>query len=170
MLQKCYVEMKMTDSIELNEYEKVWANLNVTYVALRRARELELARVGITIPQAGVLWFLAMSKEPLTPMKLSRLMSRQPHTLSALVTRMEAQGLVSTKKDMKRKNWVRVSMTKKGEEAFKSQWSQRAAMNVTSCLSQKDNQALDAMCKKLHRKGTELIREMQPSPYSEPLF
>ena len=107
----------MTDSLELNEHERTWTNLNVTYVTLRRARELELAQVGLTVPQAGVLYFLSTSKEPLTPMKLSRLMSRQPHTLSALVNRMEAQGLVKTKKDLQRKNWVRVSLTKKGEQA-----------------------------------------------------
>ena len=157
----------MTDSLELNEHERTWTNLNVTYVTLRRARELELAQVGLTVPQAGVLYFLSTSKEPLTPMKLSRLMSRQPHTLSALVNRMEAQGLVKTKKDLQRKNWVRVSLTKKGEQAFERQWSAKTTMNVTSCLSKKENDELDAICKKLRSKGAELIRNLQPSPYTD---
>jgi len=37
---------------------------------------------------------VAGSPEPITPMKLSKLLHREPHTISALLTRMEAQGLV----------------------------------------------------------------------------
>jgi DNA-binding MarR family transcriptional regulator len=170
MLQKRYTEMKMTDSTDLSEHERAWENLAVTYMTLERARELELGKVGLTIPQAGVLYFLKTSKEPLTPMKLSRRMNRQPHTVSALLTRMEAQGLVKTTKDLDRKNWVRVSLTKKGEEAFKRQMTERTARNATSCLSKKEIDALNAICKKLRVKGAELIRHMQPGPYSEPLF
>jgi DNA-binding MarR family transcriptional regulator len=160
----------MTDSIQLNDHERTWTNLNVTYVALRRARELELARFGLSVPQAGVLYFLKTSKEPLTPMKLSRIMSRKPHTLSALINRMEANGLVKTTRDLKRKNWLRVSLTKKGDEAFKRQWSEKATMNVTSCLSKREEDELNAICKKLHGKAAELIRDLQPTPYGETLF
>jgi len=160
----------MTESTELSENERAWENLSITYMTLQRAREIELARAGLTIPQAGVLYFLKTAKEPLTPMKLSRLMSRQPHTVGALVTRMEAQGLVKTTKDLQRKNWVRVSLTNKGEEAFTRQMSERAARNVASCLSKKEIDALNAICKKLRSKGAELIRQMQPGPYSDPLF
>jgi DNA-binding MarR family transcriptional regulator len=170
MLQKRYTEMKMTDSIELTEHERAWENLAVTYMTLQRARELELLRVDLTIPQAGVLYFLKTSKEPLTPMKLSRRMNRQPHTVSALLTRMEAQGLVKTTNDLDRKNWVRVSLTKKGEEAFKRQMSEKTARNATSCLSKKEIDALNAICKKLRAKGAELIRQIQPGPYTDPLF
>jgi len=148
--------MKMIDSTELSHNERAWENLAITYMTLERARELELGKVGLTIPQAGVLYFLKTSKEPLTPMKLSRRMNRQPHTISALLTRMEAQGLVKTTKDLDRKNWVRVSLTKKGDEAFKRQMSEKVARN--------------AICKKLHSRGAELIRQMQPSPYTDPLF
>jgi DNA-binding MarR family transcriptional regulator len=159
----------LTDSIELSEHERAWENLAVTYMTLQRAREMELGRVGLTIPQAGVLYFLKTSKEPLTPMKLARRMNRQPHTVGALVTRMEAQGLVKTTKDLQRKNWVRVSLTKKGEEAFKRLVSERTARNATSCLSKKEIDTLNAICKKLRARGAELIRQMQPNPYDEPL-
>jgi len=160
----------MTNLPQLTENERAWENLAVTFMTLQRARELELAKVSLTIPQAGVLYFLKTSKEPLTPMRLSRLMNRQPHTVSALVTRMEAQGLVKTTKDLRRKNWVRVSLTKKGEEAHKRQMTQKAARDATSCLSKKEIDALNAICKKLRANGAELIRQMQPSPYSDPLF
>ena len=160
----------MPDSTELSENERVWENIAVTHMTLQRARELELGRIGLTIPQAGVLYFLKTSKEPLTPMKLSRLMNRQPHTVSAQLTRMEAQGLVKRTKDLHRKDLVRVSLTKKGEEAFKRQMSEKTARNATSCLSRKELEAMNAICEKLRARGAELIRQIQPGPYSDRLL
>jgi len=160
----------MPDSRHFNEDERAFINLASTNMTLQRAIDLELSRVGLTIPQAGVLYFLKHTKEPLTPMKLSRRLNRQPHTVSALVTRMEAQGLVKATKDLERKNWVRLSLTKKGQEAFKRQLGERVAFNATSCLSKKERDTLNGICKKLTARGAEIIRQMQTRPDGEPLF
>ena len=61
----------MTDPMELSEHERAWENLAVTYMTLQRAREMELGKIGLTMPQAGVLYFLKTTKEPLTPRSLS---------------------------------------------------------------------------------------------------
>ena len=103
-------------------------------------------------------------------MKLARMMHKQPHTVSALVHRMEAQGLVSTKKDMKRKNWLRVSLTKKGDEALKLWANATEVPDVMSCLSKRESEALYTITEKLHNKSLEVLRKMQPDPYAEPLF
>jgi DNA-binding MarR family transcriptional regulator len=160
----------MTDPIRMTDDEVLWENMFLTCNTLQRARELELAQVGLTMAQAGVLYFLRIAKEPLTPMKLSRLMHKQPHTISALVTRMEADGLLKTTKDLERKNWVRVSLTKKGEQAFNRQMTQKIARNVTSCLSKKEKDALAPVCKKLRVRASEIIRQIQPEPYSDLLI
>jgi len=161
---------EMRDHIELNDHERAWENLAVTYMTLQRARDLELGQMGLTIAQAAVLNLLKATEEPLTPMRLSRRLNRQPHTVSALLTRMEAQGLVKTNRDLQRKNWVRVSLTKKGEVAFKRQLSARTSLNATSCLSKREIDTLNATCQKLRVRGVELIRQMQRGPYSDPLF
>ena len=160
----------MGESMELNERQKAWLRMTTLMAVMERARNLELARIGLNIPQAGVLYCLKTSREPMTPMKLARMMHRQPHTVSALVHRMEAQGLLSTKRDMARKNWLRLSLTKKGESALKRWSSALVVPDALSCLSKKDREALQTVLQKLHRKGLELLREMQPDPYSEPLF
>jgi len=160
----------MPESRHLNEDEKTFIKLARANMMLQRAIDLEISRVGLTIPQAGVLYFLHITKEPLTPMKLSRLLHRQPHTVSALVTRMEAQGLVKATKDLERKNWVRLSLTKKGQEAFKRQLGERIAFNATSCLSKKERDTLNEICKKLTARGAEIIRQMQPRPSGDSLF
>jgi len=160
----------MPESRDFNEDEKAFMNLARANMTLQRAIDLELSRVGLTIPQAGVLYFLKTAKEPLTPMKLSRRLHRQPHTVSALVTRMEAQGLVKATKDLERKNWVRLSLTRKGHEAYKRELGERIAFNATSCLSKKERDTLNEICRKLGARGTEIIHQMQKRPSSESLF
>jgi DNA-binding MarR family transcriptional regulator len=160
----------VAESIRLNENQKAWLRLETFVAVMERARNLELAQIGLNIPQAGVLYCLKISKEPMTPMRLARMMHKQPHTVSALVHRMEAQGLVSTKKDMKRKNWLRVSLTKKGEEAVKRWAASSEVPDAMSCLSKSESEALYKITQKLHQKSLEILRKMQPDPYAEPLF
>jgi DNA-binding MarR family transcriptional regulator len=156
--------------VEMNEHEIAWAEMSVTSTILRRAWEMELARVGLTVPQTLVLIIVQSSTEPITPMKLSKLMHREPHTISALLTRMEAQGLVKKERNLERGNWVRVSLTKKGKEAYQRQVAARKVRNITECLSKQELDALNKMNRKLRARGAELLREMLPSPYSEPLW
>jgi MarR family multiple antibiotic resistance transcriptional regulator len=156
--------------MDMNEHEIAWAEMSVTSTILRRAWEMELARVGLTVPQTLVLIIVQSSPEPITPMKLSKLMHREPHTISALLTRMEAQGLVKKERNLERGNWVRVSLTKKGKEAYQRQVVARKVRNITECLSKQELDALNKMNRKLRARGAELLREMLPSPYSEPLW
>jgi DNA-binding MarR family transcriptional regulator len=160
----------MGETIDLTENQKVWMRLETIMAVMERARSLELAKSGINIPQAAVLYGLKTSAEPLTPMRLARMMHKQPHTVSALVHRMESQGLVSTKKDMKRKNWLRVSLTRKGEEALRSWAAATMVPDALNALSKKEVETLHTITKKLHNRGIELLRQMQPDPYAEPLF
>jgi DNA-binding MarR family transcriptional regulator len=162
--------MKMGESVELTDNQRAFLRMQTMAAVLDRARNLELATIGLNMPQALVLYYLKTSKEPMTPMKLSRLMHRQPHTVSQLVHRMETQGLVSTKRDMKSKNWVRVSLTKKGEEAAKGWVTATKVPDIMGSLSKEEADALYRATQKLHDRGLELIREMQRYPHSEPLF
>jgi DNA-binding MarR family transcriptional regulator len=160
----------MSESIELTENQKAWMRMQTVMAVMERARNLELAKIGLNIPQAEVLYCLKVAKEPLTPMKLARMMHKQPHTVSALVHRMETQDFLTTRRDLKRKNWLRVSLTKKGEEALK-RWSKATTVpDAISCLSKKESDALYAITQKLHNRSLELLRQMQPDPYAEPLF
>ena len=156
--------------MELNENEIAWWEMSVTSLILQRAWGMELGQIGLTVPQALVLTMVAGTTEPITPMKLSKLLHREPHTISALLSRMEVQGLVKKERNLERGNWVRVSLTKNGMEAYERQAVARKVRNITKCLSKQELGALNKMNKKLRAKGVELLREMLPSPYSEPLW
>jgi len=153
------------DSIELNENELLWARLFMATKVVERAREIELSRVNVSLIQAMVLYALKITPEPLTPSKLARMLCREPHSMSALIDRMEAQGLVEKKHDLARKNLVRVVVTAKGDEAFQRQRSVNAVTNITSSLTKEEREALGTFVDKLRLKATELIREMTPTPY-----
>lgn len=156
--------------MELNENEMAWWEMSVTSLILQRAWGMELGQAGLTVPQALVLTMVASSAEPMTPMKLSKLLHREPHTISALLSRMEIQGLVKKERNLQRGNWVRVTLTKKGKEAFERQVEARKVRNITECLSKQELESLKKMNRKLRARGIELLREMMPSPYSEPLW
>jgi len=160
----------MAKTMELTENQKAYLQIQTVTSVFDRARNLELAKIGLNIPQAQVLNCLKISKEPMTPMKLSRMMHKQPHTVSALIHRMEVQGLVSTKKDMERKNWVRVSLTKKGDEAYRRWSTSTKVPDALSVLSKKEKEALRTITQRLHWEGLGLLREMQRSPYDVQLF
>jgi DNA-binding MarR family transcriptional regulator len=156
--------------MDMNENEIAWAEMAVTSTILRRAWEMELGQIGLTVPQALVLNIVAGSREPITPMKLSKLMYREPHTISALLSRMEAQGLVKKERNLQRGNWVRVSLTKKGKQAYERVIMASRVRNLTDCLSKQELDALNKINRKLRTRGIELLREMLPSPYGEPLW
>lgn len=158
--------MKQDVLDRMGEHEKSWVKLFQTYAALERAREIELGKIGLTTAQAAVLFALKTATEPVTPAKLARWLYREQHTMSGLINRMEVQGLVRKTKDLERKNMVRVTLTKKGEEAFRRQTGARATVNVTTCLSKKELDVLMVCSDKLHEKALELLRDMQPYPYS----
>ncbi len=149
--------------MELNKHEKAWQNLTFAYLTLQRAIQLESARVRLTIPQRLAVYYLKTSEEPLTINRLARRMKRQPHTVSTLVHGMETRGLVRTTKDTKRKDLVRVSLTRMGQEAFKREMSERTIRSAITCLSDEELDKLNATCEKLRQKGRELIRELRPN-------
>jgi len=160
----------MAESNKLSETQKAFLQFATVWAVVERARNLELARIGLNMPQAEVLFCLKVSKEPMTPMKLSRMMHKQPHTVSALVHRMEAMGLLSTKRDMARKNWLRVSLTKKGEEAVKKWANAHEVPDAVFSLSKKEADALHSITRELHQRGLEALRKLQRNPFDEPLF
>ena len=151
--------------IEVNENEILWGRLFLAAKVVERAREIELSRVNISLIQAMVLYALKLSPEPLTPSRLARMLCREPHSMSALIDRMEQLGLVEKKHDLSRKNLVRVVVTPKGEEVFQRQRSVNTVANLTSTLTKEERQALGTCVDKLRVKATELIRKMTPTPY-----
>ena len=135
---------------------------------MSRVRENQLVQVGLTWMQAGILFILKRSEEPPTPSEISRWLLREPHTISALLDRMEKIDLIRKERDPQRKNVLRVKITEKGEEAYRRIGDVEAVPNLLSCLSQKERRNLTAYSEKLLKVALERLvvkRQWQP-PFS----
>jgi DNA-binding MarR family transcriptional regulator len=105
-----------------------------------RARERELQRYGLTPEQSQVLFVTQALKNKATPAAISRLLLRQPHTVSAIVDRMAKKGLIKKSKDLERKNMVRVTMTEKGKEAYEVTTKRGPIHRILSVLDKEERQ------------------------------
>jgi DNA-binding MarR family transcriptional regulator len=126
-----------------------------------RAVEDELRPIGVTMVQAAILWVAKTSEKPVTPPMLSRLLVREPHTVQAILSRMERQGLIERTKDLQRKNLVRVTLTEKGEEAFARADELKTVPNLLSCLSLEER---DALREYVGRLGNNAIAQHHQAP------
>ena len=156
----------MPDEASVDLCNEVWVLLNRVQHLLSRARGIELEQEGLSTVAAGVLFFVKQSDEPVTPGMLARFLYRQPHSVSALLTRMEGEGLVKKVRDLNRKNRVRVVLTRKGEKLAEKLDKRPVAFDALSCLSQWELINLREYLKKLMKSSSEQLRAMQPLPYS----
>jgi DNA-binding MarR family transcriptional regulator len=96
----------------------LWILLTRARNLVFRARELELQRYGLTPEQAIILHIIHNAQDKLTPAEVARLIFRRPHTVSAMLDRMEEKGLINKTIDPYRKNMIRIEITEKGNEAY----------------------------------------------------
>ena len=106
---------KKAEDISSNE---LWALFLQAHDAAIALRENELKEFGISSIEASVLRVIEVIREKTghqpTPTDISTWLIRQPHSMSSLISRMEARGLISKEKDTQRKNLVRVYLTEYG--------------------------------------------------------
>ena len=96
---------------------QLWHKLRIARGLALEMRNRELKELGITRCQATLFFAMRSAGEKATIAELARWTGQKPHGLSALVGRLEAQGLVERVRDLERKNLVRVQLTEKGRVA-----------------------------------------------------
>jgi DNA-binding MarR family transcriptional regulator len=120
-----------------------------------RARERELQRYGLTPEQSQVLFVTQALKNKATPAAISRLLLRQPHTVSAIIDRMAKKGLIKKSKDLERKNMVRVTVTEKGKEAYEVTTKRGPIHRILSALDKEERQQFRQYLEKVMVKARE---------------
>jgi DNA-binding MarR family transcriptional regulator len=79
--------------------------------------EVEIAKVGLTPDQLGILWICRDAPRPLNLTEIARVLFRSKATISELLTRMEKEGLIEKVHIRREPRSVRIKLTAKGEEA-----------------------------------------------------
>jgi len=158
-------KQKYRTTLENDEDYNLWVLLHQTTDAALRARQKELDQFGISVIEVGVLVVIQAIGEKATPSEISRRIFREPHTVSALLNRMEKKGLLTKTQDLDRKNMVRVSITEKGQQAYHKSTMRKSIRKIMSSLSEEERQQLRSCLEKLRNKAfKELIVEYKPPP------
>ena len=140
-----------------DEIYALWLLLIQTNKAIHLARQEELDRIGITVTEAGVLYYAERLGKRATPAEISRRLSKVSHGISTLIKRMERQGLVKKVKDLDRKNLVRVELTEKGRQTHQHAVKREAIHHVVSSLSAEDFKKLTSFLENLRNAAFEKI-------------
>ncbi len=136
---------------------QVWVLLNQARDALAWVREKELQRVGLSKIQARVLFAINASATPVTPAVLSRRLLRKPHTMSALLTRMEKEGLIRKVNNLHRKNLIRIEATERGQELFLAGAEGRSVQEIVSSIPKARRERLASCLKALRDTALEQV-------------
>jgi DNA-binding MarR family transcriptional regulator len=108
----------LNDSRSVIDSYRLFHLLRQTSDAVHKTREVELKKYKLTPEQAGALVGIYSLGKKATPAELSRWLFRERNSITILLNRMHKLGLISKKPDSMRKNIIRLSLTKKGYEAY----------------------------------------------------
>jgi len=136
-----------------DEDHDLWVFLTHTRYAIYRAREKELQRYGISPEQAGVLFIVQALGNRATPSEIARFIVRQPHTVSALIERMEKKGFIKKVHDLDKKNLVRVSLTEKGQKTYEYSTKRGPIHRIMGVLNAEERAQLLRILEKLNNQA-----------------
>ena len=161
-------EQEKYDSVSPEEERKLWVLLSEVGKGLNMALERELRSFGISPMQVGVMYCLDVMKDSgvvPTPSEISRWLSRRPNTISALLQRMEKQGLVRLKRNSQGKNTILVERTKKGQKIYvEVREKTHAIASALGCLSSSERNQLREYLEMLDLKLQKMLTRKAPFP------
>jgi DNA-binding MarR family transcriptional regulator len=142
---------------ELDDDDKLYHLFARARYLTFRARERELQRYNLTPEQAQVLFVVQALGEKATPIAISRLLLRQPHTVSSILSRMSEKGLLTKTNDLERKNYVHVVITDKGKEAYELTTKRGPIRRIMGSLTKQERKNFRNHLEKIQGKAiTEL--------------
>ena len=146
----------MDEPLSTNDDSKLVSSLFQTTEAITRDRQRELLRYNIHHRRAAVLLVIKDIGDSATPSEIARRLLRKRHSISRLLTIMEKDGLVRKSKDLDKRNWVRVTLTEKGQEAHDKAVRRESLHELMSCLSMEERQQMRYYLKTLMDRHRQL--------------
>jgi len=112
---------------------------------IMKLREKELKKYKLTAIRASVLHVATLLGPKAIPAEIARLLLREPHSISHLISSMEKEGLVSKINDLDKKNLVRVVLTESGRQAYEITKKRHSIHKVMSVLSEQEQEQILCM-------------------------
>ncbi len=146
----------MNSNLLADKDYNLWVLLHQTRNAILKIRDKELRQYGISTREASTLFNVQAIGDTATPAEIARWAFREHHTVSALVKRMEKKGLITKVKDVDRKNIWRVSLTEKGEKAYRQSLKRESIHAVMSSLTENERKQLEIYLRKVRDQALKL--------------
>lgn len=134
------------------------AMLRQTHDIIIKLRQRELRKYGLTPEQAGALMVVHALGNKATTAEISRRLFRESNSMTVLLRRMEKRGLISKRPDAHRKNVIRISLTKKGTEAYHGALEIDDFNRVISKMKTEDRRKLWSLLELLRNNALEDMR------------
>jgi len=123
---------------------------------ITNAAELELAQYKVNFPQARILYMLNKEKRPVTLQELSKWVLRELNSVSILINKMEADGLVKKiKRPGDKKTYV--TLTEKGWDLYNNQITDESQRMIFSVLTEEERKQFEVYLKKILNKARSLL-------------
>jgi DNA-binding MarR family transcriptional regulator len=143
----------MTTTEFLDQDFNLWILLAQTRALLFAAGEEELSKWGVSLMQGWTIFTIKAIGDRATPAEIARWLGREPHTVSSLLSRMVAQGLVGKEKSLDKKNLVRIKLTPKGEKLYHEAIGMKPMHEIISVLNPEERAQLKVLLGKLRDKA-----------------
>jgi DNA-binding MarR family transcriptional regulator len=134
-----------------DEYFTLWVLIAQNRDAILRARERDYARFGISNERRAVLYIVQNNGGTSTPAEIARDLFRELHTVTEMLKRMEADGLIARQKGSGRSR-VEVSLTEKGLDILKQSLENETDKRIFSGLTKIERERLASYLFKLRSK------------------
>ncbi len=138
----------------LDEYFMLWVLIAQTKDAILRARERDYARYGISNDRRAVLYAIESNGGSATPVEISRNLFRELHSVTEMLKRMEADGLIARQKTSGRSRIV-ATITEKGMDVFNQSLHNETDRRVFSVLTKRERQRFTASLMKIRSRVLE---------------
>lgn len=137
---------------------QLWDLLWMLSNLIMKLRERELKKYDFTAIRASVLHIVTLLEGKAIPAEIARQLLREPHSISHLISSMETEGLVNKRKDLNKKNFVRVVLTENGRQAYETTKKRHSIHKVMSTLSKQEQEQILCLLQRVWDKAIEEFR------------
>ncbi len=142
------------------ENYNLWALLHqvsdIIFNSIEKELGEESSQYGFSATQAEVLFAIkaiGTRTERAMPAQIARMIFRRAHSVAGILDRMEKTGLIKRSRGSGQKNWVKIILTKEGEQAYSKALRKKSVQRIMSVLSVDDHEKLRTILEALRSKG-----------------
>ena len=136
-----------------------WAQLRNTWFAMNKVVEMRLNEIGLTHEAISILWVCRDYPGPLYPAEIARLVFRTPHTVTALLKRLEKEGLITKIPKEPGHPITEVQLTEKGREVSEPGIAilKDVIAEIMAALSDEEMEKLVAPLRSIQSKALDML-------------